>query len=153
MHSVTCKLNKDARQHPNQSGMTFFVSLGEQSYNHKTKQKEWTNYEAALFAKDAQIAFYEDVLRAGSIVSVGCKGLLVETDPNGQYGPKLVMQEAFLASAYNTGAPAPQQQPQVQQQPYQPPEAQPYQQAPRQTPPAHQQQPAGFDQFADSIPF
>ena len=84
-HSVTCKLNKDARQHQGQNGVTFFVNLGEQSYNFKTKAKEWCNYDAALFAKDGQIQFYADVLKAGNIVTVTATGLLIESDPTGQY--------------------------------------------------------------------
>ena len=116
-HSVTCKLNKDARQHQGQNGVTFFVSLGEQSYNFKTKQKEWCNYDAALFAKDGQIQFYSDVLKAGNIVTVTATGLLIESDPTGQYPPKAIMQDAKLGFTHSPAVGMPQnfQQPQHQQ--------------------------------------
>lgn len=134
-HSVTCKLNNDARQHQGAAGTTFFVSLGEKNYNHKTKQNEYTNYDAALFAKDAQVGFYASVLVKGAIVEVSGTGLLVEVDPSGQYKPKLVIQDAKLGFAHNDQVQsqsagyqqqAPQQAPQQYQQP------QPYQQAPQQ---------------------
>jgi len=124
-HTVTSKLNKDARQHPNASGVTFFVSLGEQNYSFKTKQKEWTNYEAALFAKDGQIAFYQQVLVAGAVISVSGTGILVV--PNEEYGPKLEIQDAKLIGNWD-GQAAPQQQ--AQQAPQQQPQQ--TRQAPRQ---------------------
>ena len=70
MHTVTCKLNKDARMHPNQSGTTFFVGLGEKHYNYKTKSSAYTNYDAAIFAKDTQVQFYTENLKAGAVVTV-----------------------------------------------------------------------------------
>ena len=119
-HSVTAKLNKDARQHQNAAGMTFFVSLGEQNYNFKTKQKEWTNYDAAIFAKDGQIQFYADSLKAGAVISVVGTGLIIELDPTGQYPPKLAIQDAKIEYLHSDQpAQAPQQgyqQPQMQQQ-------------------------------------
>lgn len=125
-HTVTSKLNKDARQHPNQNGVTFFVSLGEQNYNFKTKAKEWTNYEAALFAKDGQIAFYQQVLVAGAVISVSGTGILVV--PQEGYAPKLEIQDAKLIANFD-GQAAPQQQAQPQQAQQQQPQQQ---QAPQQ---------------------
>ena len=155
-HSVTCKLNKDARQHQGQSGMTFFVSLGEQSYNFKTKQKEWCNYDAALFAKDGQIQFYADVLKAGNIVTVTATGLLIESDPTGQYPPKAVMQDAKLGFTHSAAQPQQQAPQQRQQAPQQQPSFQQQQQAYQQQPqhqqnggPVAQQQAPNFD---DDIP-
>ena len=158
MHSVTAKLNKDARQHPNQSGMTFFVSLGEKNYDFKTKKAVWTNYDAALFAKDTQVQFYTDALREGSIITVCGKGIIVE-DQGGEYAPKLIIQDAKLNFVYTPGVGMP---PQVQQQVQQlatqqaPPQAPPQQQAPPpQQAPAQQPAPAagGFDDFDEDIPF
>lgn len=157
-HSVTGKLNKDARQHQNQSGMTFFVSLGQQSYNHKTKQREWTNYEAALFAKENQIQYYADNLRAGAVIAVSGDALLVDNDQ--QYGVKLHIQNARLEFSFNPATPIPDNvRQQVQQAPQQPMQ-QPQQMAPPQGQPmgAHQQAPMqqppqGFDNFDDDIPF
>ena len=136
-HSVTCKLNKDARSHQGDNGTTFFVTLGEQSYNYKTKAKEWCNYDAALFAKGGQVQFYADILKAGNVVTVSCSGLLIESDPTGQYPPKAVMQEAKLGFTNSPAVAMPQQ---VRQQ-----------MAPQQAPPQQQapQQPEPFD----DIPF
>ena len=131
-HTVTSKLNKDARQHPNASGVTFFVSLGEQNYNFKTKAKEWTNYDAALFAKDGQIAFYQQVLVAGAIISVSGTGIIVV--PNEEYGPKLELQDAKLVGNWDGQQAAPQSQSAPMQQPQQAPQ-QSYQSQPQQAQP------------------
>ena len=141
-HSVTCKLNKDARQHQGQNGVTFFVNLGEQSYNFKTKAKEWCNYDAALFAKDGQIQFYADVLKAGNIVTITATGLLIESDPTGQYPPKAVMQDAKLGFTHSPAVGMPQQ---VQQQVQQMAPQQQYQQAPQQQAPNFDSDIPGFD--------
>ena len=182
-HTIIGKLNKAARQHPNSAGVTFFVSLGEQNYNHQTKQKEWTNYDAALFAKDKQIQYYSDALVEGAVIAVSGKGLLVEQSD--QYGPKLKLVDAQLDYSYSpaVGAPAnvmqqvqPQQamaQPQqmrqaptMAQQQQQPMQAQPMQGQPIQqrqpmqghdnnghNPSQQTQQPQGFSDYEDSIPF
>lgn len=109
-HSITCKLNNDARSHQGQAGTTFFVSLGEKNYNFKTKQNEYTNYEAALFAKDAQIGFYQSALVAGAIIEVSGTGILMEIDETGQYKPKLVIQDAKLGFVHSDNQGVPQQQ-------------------------------------------
>jgi single-strand DNA-binding protein len=155
MHSVTGKLNKAARQFQNQAGMTFFVSIGEQNYDHKTKQKVWTNYEAALFAKDGQIQYYNDVLVENAIITVCGTGLIVQVDEGGQYPPKLVFADAKLEFAHTHGA---QQAPQQNyQQPQQAPQQRPQQQpAPQQRPqhqPAQQTGQPPQDDFDDDIPF
>lgn len=116
-HSITCKLNSDARQHPSEKGVTFFVSLGEKNYNHKTGENEYTNYDAALFAKDAQIGFYSSALVKGSVIEVACSGLLVD-DSNKEYKPKLVMVKAELGFVHSeeksqNGQGAPQSAPQA----------------------------------------
>ncbi len=144
MHTVICKLNKDARSTDNSAGKTFFVSLGEQNYNYKTKQKEWTNYEAALFAKGGQIDFYESQLKKGAIVAVSGKGLIVENDP--QYGVKLHIQGSELVYSALPATGAPQE---VQQQVGMAPPVQRPPQAPQQPP----QAPQGFDNLNDDIPF
>lgn len=110
MHSITSKLNNDARSHQGQAGTTFFVSLGEKNYNFKTKQNEYTNYEAALFAKDAQIGFYQSALIAGAIIEVSGTGILMEIDETGQYKPKLVIQDAKLGFVHSDQSAQPQQQ-------------------------------------------
>lgn len=150
-HNITCKLNNDARQHQGNKGVTFFVSLGEKNYNFKTQAAEYTNYEAAIFAKDAQIDFYSKCLVKGSIIEVSGTGILVELDPTGQYPPKLVIQEAKLGFVNDQLAEQKPQQAQAPQQGYQqspqPPQyaqqapQQMGQQAPQQQAPANFQQP------------
>lgn len=110
-HSVTAKLNNPAREHQGQNGVTFFVSLGEKNYDFKTSQNVWTNYDAALFAKDAQIQFYRDVLVKGAVIEVSGTGVIVD-DSNKEYKPKLVIQDAKLGFTSTDGAElaAPQQQ-------------------------------------------
>jgi len=133
-HTVTGKLNKDARQFQNDNGMVFFVDIGEANYNRKTKEKEYTNYSAALFAKDNQVGFYTNALVAGSVISVGGSGLIIDMPNDPKYQPRLQIQDSKLEFVY-TGKP--HQQPQA---------------APQQKPAAQQQAP-GFDTFDDDDPF
>ena len=145
-HTITGKLNKAANQHPGANGVTFFIELGEQNYNHLTKQKEWTNYSAAIFAKDAQIQFYASSLVAGAIVSVTGSGILLEMPTDPQYKPRLKLCDAKVAYVHNPGVPMPQavgqqvgyqpQQPHAPQQPHTP-QAAP-QMAPQQHPTGQQ---------------
>jgi single-strand DNA-binding protein len=146
-HTVTAKLNQAARQHQGQAGTTFFVSLGEKNYDFKNKTNTYTNYDAALFAKDAQVGFYASALVEGAIVSVTGSGIILD-DSNKEYKPKLAIQDAKLEFVHSPQgaqqvAPqtqggfqqsqqqyAPQQQAQVQYQsgqgfqPQQPPQQQ-----------------------------
>lgn len=114
-HTVTAKLNKAARRFDNQNGSTFFVGLGEKNFDFKTKENKWTNYDAALFAKDAQIQFYESVLVEGAIVSVSGSGLIID-DSNPDYPAKLIIRDAKLE--FVSGGQ--QQQGYQQQRPQQP---------------------------------
>ena len=132
-HSITCKLNKEARQHPNASGVTFFVDLGEKNYNFQTKQNEYTNYSAALFAKDAQIGFYQSALVKDAIIEVSGTGIIIEMPKDPQYKPRLMIQDAKLGYVNSPQNSAPQQQ-QYQAPPQQQQAPQQYQQ------PAQQQQ-------------
>ena len=132
-HSITCKLNNDARSSQGQDSTTFFVSLGEKNYNFSTKQNEYTNYEAALFAKGNQVGFYQSALVAGAVIEVSSTGVIIEIDPTGQYKPKLKMVDAKLGFVHSDNQGTPQQQAQGGYQ------QQPVQQAP-------QQQQGGFQQ-------
>ena len=117
-HTVTAKLNQAARQHQGQAGTTFFVSLGEKNYDFKNKTNVYTNYDAALFAKDAQVGFYASALVEGAIVSVTGSGIILD-DSNKEYKPKLAIQDAkleFVNSPQGTQQVAPQQQGGYQQQ-------------------------------------
>ena len=129
-HTITAKLNKPARKHQGQNGTTFFVSLGEKNYNYTTKSAEWTNYEAALFAKDAQIAFYESVLIENAVIEVSAGGIIVDAS-NPEYKPKLVLQDAKLGFTHSPQGQAPQQQQAPQQAPQQNYQQPPQQQAPQ----------------------
>ena len=120
-HTVTAKLNQAARQHQGQAGTTFFVSLGEKNYDFKNKTNVYTNYDAALFAKDAQIGFYASALVEGAIVSVTGSGIVID-DSNKEYKPKLAIQDAkleFVHSPQGAQQAAQQQQGGFQQAPQQ----------------------------------
>ena len=128
-HTITSKLNKDAKQHTSGSGVTFFVTLGECNYDYKTKKKEWTNYQASLFAKDAQIEYYSDILRAGSIITVSGTGLILDVK-----GPHVNIRiiDSKLEFAMKTGTPMPDNvKKQIE----------------------NIQDPNGFDDLNDEIPF
>jgi single-strand DNA-binding protein len=125
-HSVTAKLNRPANEHAGQNGITFFVGLGEKNYDFKQKTNVYTNYDAALFAKDGQADFYRSALVEGAIVTVSGTGLILDIS-NAQY-PKLQIQDAKLGFVHSPeGQAAPQQQQggfQQQQAPQQAPQHQ-----------------------------
>ena len=142
-HTVTGKLNKAARAHQSQAGTTFFVDIGEKNYNFKTKQNEFTNYSAAVFAKDGQVQFYTDSLTEGAIVSVTGTGIILDMPDDPQYKPRLAIQDAkivYISSGAqhatpqgsNNSAQAPQSRGSYQQP---------------------QQPSATFGSFDDSLPF
>jgi len=83
-HSVTAKLNRPANEHAGQNGVTFFVGLGEKNYDFKQRTNVYTNYDAALFAKDGQADFYRSALVEGAIVTVSGTGLILDIS-NTQY--------------------------------------------------------------------
>ena len=141
-HTIVAKLNKSARTHTGANGTTFFVSLGEKNYDFKLKANVYTNYDAALFAKDGQVGFYTSALVEGAIVSVSGTGLILDLS-NTQY-PKLNVQDAKLGFVHSPDGLSPSQnqqaQQQQQQQPQQPQQPQ-YAQAPApQYAPQQQQQ-------------
>ena len=166
--TITIKLNKDAHQFQAGESTGFGIRGGVQYYDRETKQKEWTNYEAAIFAKaSGQVQYYNDVLRAGSVVEITAKQQKIRSF-DGQNGQILSIEllDASIGLVH-TGQPAnnapapsnyPPQQPvqQPPQQQYQQPAApqQQYQQAPPQQQQQRQDAAAGA-QFVDdqSIPF
>lgn len=152
-HSVTGKLNKAATQFQAGDGTGFGVRLGVQYYDRETKQKEWTNYEAVIFANQpAQVDFYKSALVEGSVVELSGESLKVKTF-DGQNGQQITLElvGAKLGYVYtgqqnnapaqsNSGYQQPQQQqPQYNQAPQQKsaPQKQ-YQQAPQQQAPQQQ---------------
>ncbi len=143
-HSVTAKLNRAANEHQGQNGVTFFIGLGEKNYDFKQKKNVYTNYDAAIFAKDAQVDFYRSALVEGAIVAVSGTGLILDLS-NAQY-PKLSIQDAKLGFVHSPEGQAPQQQQQQQgQHQQQQPSNQGFQQqAPQYQQQAPQQQGGGY---------
>jgi single-stranded DNA-binding protein len=141
MHTVTGKLNDDARTHQSNAGTNFFVSIGEKNYNFKTKQAEWTNYDSAIFVKPERVEFMTGQLRKGAIVTVSGTGLIIDSYTNptsGAVSMKLILQNSNLEYSNNElcgasqPAHAPQQQMAPQQQaPQYHQQAPPMQQAPQ----------------------
>jgi len=126
-HTVTGKLNKSANQFQAGESTGFGLRLGVKFRNRETGEDEWTNYEAAIFAKSPnQIAFYQSALVEGAIVSLTCESLQIKQF-QGQSGLKLSlsMNNASLEYVHNPQAQQTQQgyhqqaQPQYQQQPQQ----------------------------------
>tara|TARA_R110002095_G_scaffold123006_2_gene106916 strand:+ start:2653 stop:3195 length:543 start_codon:yes stop_codon:yes gene_type:complete len=116
--TITGKLNKDASEFAAGESTGFGVRLGVQYYDRETQQKEWTNYEGAIFAKaPAQINFYRDILREGAIIEVSCDQLKIKSF-DGQNGTMLSLEmlNAKLGYAHNPN----QQQGQPQQNMQQP---------------------------------
>ena len=132
--TVTGKLNQAARTFQAGNSTGFSIRIGVKYRDPKTKQDEWTNYQAAIFASTpAQVNFYQSALVEGSIVEVHAENLRVNSY-DGQNGQVLSidMLNARLGFVYSPQGQAPQQQ---------------QQQAPQQQ---YNEVPMDFD---DEIPF
>ena len=129
--TITGKLNKAASQFQAGDSTGFGVRLGVKYRDPKTKQDEWTNYSAVIFAKaPGQIQFYQNALIVGAVIEVTCEQLKVDSY-DGNNGPMLSidMLNARLGYVFSgTQQPAQQQAPQQQQYQQQPQQ----QQAPQQ---------------------
>lgn len=144
-HSITGKLNKDARQFQAGDSTGFSVRLGVKYRDPKTKQDDWTNYQAVIFAKSpGQIQFYQNVLVAGSVIEVFAEQLKIDVF-NGDNGPVMSIDMLNARIGYVHSAEVPQQQNQQQgQQPQQggyPQQQQQYQGSPQQNQQQYSQQP------------
>ena len=85
--SITGKLNKAANQFQAGDSKGFGIRLGVKFYNRETKEQEYTNYEAVIFAREgAQADFYTSALVEGSIVEVSGSGCQIKTF-EGSNGP------------------------------------------------------------------
>jgi single-strand DNA-binding protein len=85
--TVTGKLNKAANQFQAGDGKGFGIRLGVKFYNRETKEQEYTNYEAVIFAKEgAQADFYASALVEGSVVELSGSGCQIKTF-EGSNGP------------------------------------------------------------------
>ena len=173
-HTIVGKLNRSANEIPTQNGTGFGIRLGVQYYDRETKQKEWTDYEAVIFASQPQqIQFYKDVLVEGSVIEVSGESLKIKQF-HGQNGLSLSLEfiNAKLGYVHAAGqaqqqqayaAPQQQQYAQPQQQQYAPeqqavsPQGQVYNQGFAQP---HQQQQQNqqtavpvYDELNPEIPF
>jgi len=132
--TITGKLNKAANQFQAGDSTGFSVRLGVKYRDPKTKQDEWTNYQAVIFAKaPGQIQFYQNALIEGAVIEVTCEQLKIDSY-DGTNGTMLSidMLNARLGYVFS-GTQQPQQQAAPQQ--YQ-------QQVPQQAPQQQYQQPA-----------
>ncbi len=123
--TITGKLNKAASQFQAGDSQGFGLRIGVQYYDRKTSSKEWTNYSAAIFAKNPnQVNFLQSALIEGAIVEITAKQAKID-EYEGKYSIELI--DASIGYIGTVGAPqqqAPQQYAQPQQQ--QAPQQQPY---------------------------
>lgn len=145
-HTVTFKLNKPAQQFAAGDSQGFGIRGGVKFYNRATKADEWTNYEAVLFAKHQnQIDYYTSALVEGAVVTVSGEAIHVKQF-QGQNGLQITLALVNARIEY-IAQPSQVRAADAAQQAH----AQGMQQKAH----AHSapQQPAGFDQFDDDIPF
>ena len=112
------KITKEPRTFQAGESTGFQLSLGSQYYDRKTKQKEWSNYKAVIFAKGNQLGFYQSALVVGTIIELTADDLKIDN-----YNPEYLSIELIDARVGNifTGDQPQQQQncaPQQQQQQY-----------------------------------
>ncbi|EIV2909315.1 hypothetical protein L7Q45_003654 [Citrobacter braakii] len=91
-HSITVRLNKAAREFQAGDSVGFNIRAGVQYYDRQSKQKEWTNYSAAVFAKPgAQADYYRNVLVEGGIVEITGENIKVDVY-QGQNGQSITLE-------------------------------------------------------------
>ena len=114
------KITKEPRTFQAGESTGFQLSLGSQYYDRKTKQKEWSNYKAVIFAKGNQLGFYQSALVVGTIIELTADDLKIDN-----YNPEYLSIELIDARVGNifTGD---QPQRQQQQQNYSPQQQQQY---------------------------
>ena len=117
-HTITGKMNKAATQFQAGESVGFGIRLGVQYYDRETKDKQWTNYEAVIFAKaPAQIQFYQTALVDGAIIEISGQQQKIKTF-DGQNGQSISIEllDAKLGYVHNPQGQATQQAP-MQQSP------------------------------------
>jgi hypothetical protein len=135
--TITGKLNKAANQFQAGDSTGFSVRLGVKYRDPKTKQDEWTNYQAVIFAKaPGQIQFYQNALIEGAVIEVTCEQLKIDSY-DGTNGTMLSIDMLNARLGYVFSGQQPQQQQQAPQQGYIPPQPQ---QVPQQAPQQQYQQ-------------
>lgn len=114
--TVTGKLNKPANIFQAGESQGFGIRIGVKCRNPKTKQDEWTNYQAAIFAKSpGQIQFYQQALVEGAVVEITAEQLRVDSY-DGQNGQVLSIEMLNARLGY-VGTPGQQQGQQQGQHP------------------------------------
>ena len=154
--TVTFKLNKDATQFQAGESVGFGIRGGVKFYDRQTKQDDWCNYEAVIFAKQQkQVEFYQSALVSGSIVEVtGQKQRIKQFQGNNGLSLSIELLDASIGLIGTAGAPQSQGQQQgYQQQPQQRPQQNSYAQASGGMQRQQQQPQGGYQDFDDAIPF
>jgi len=123
--TITGKLNKAANEFQAGAYTGFGIRLGKQYYDRETKQREWTNYEAAVFTNNTQqIEFYRQNLIEGAVIEVTAEAEKVKQF-QGPNGLSLSIELIDCKLGYVNSGSQPQQ----------------YQQAPQQAPQCNPNQP------------
>jgi len=142
-HTIAIKLNKPAQQFQAGDSVGFGIRGGVKYYDRKTKSEKWTNYQAAVFAKNQQqIDFYAGNLIEGAVVTVSGESIAVE-EFQGQQGLQITLALNNARIEYIAN-PSQVRAPDAAQQAYNNAAAP---RAPIAPPPA------GFDSFDDDIAF
>lgn len=152
-HIITGEIRRDVFRKEGSNNNGSYVMYGvdmSESFKDRRQNNErvYTNYKATLFAKTpAAIAFYDDILVKGKIVSIQSDALNIDQREgnNGQTYITLEMVDPKLLFGQKTPQGGGCGEPQQPSQPRQQPQRQPQQQAPQ-----RQHQTSGFD---DDIPF
>ncbi len=111
-HSICITLNRAANEFQAGESVGFGIGGGVRYYDRVTKQKEWTNYKAVVFAKaQGQVDFYRSALIEGAIVEIGAKQQKI-SEYNGNYSIEFI--DAWIGSI-NQSAPRQEQGQQGQQ--------------------------------------
>ncbi len=112
-HGITIKLNRPANEFQAGESVGFGIGGGVRYYDRETKQKEWTNYKAVVFAKaQGQVDFYRSALIEGAIVEIGAKQQKI-SEYNANYSIEFI--DAWIGSI-NQSAPRQEQGQQGQPQ-------------------------------------
>ncbi|AUR83737.1 nucleic acid-binding, OB-fold protein [Vibrio phage 1.039.O._10N.286.55.A2] len=147
--SITGKLNKAANQFQAGESTGFGVRLGVRYYDRETKQNEYTNYEAVIFAKaPTQVQFYQQALVEGSVIELSGTTQKIKSF-DGQNGQVLSIEIHDAKLGFVHTGNQPQQQQQAPQQQYQQPPQQQYN-APQQQ--GYQQPQQGYQNNPNNEP-
>ena len=140
-HTIAIKLNKPAQVFQAGESTGFGIRGGVKYYDRKTKSEKWTNYQAAVFAKNQQqIDYYAGNLIEGAVVTVSGESIAVE-EFQGQQGLQITLGLNNARIEY-IASPSQVRAPDAAQQAYN-----------RAAAPQAPQAPAGFDDFDDELNF